>query len=58
MLENIVRHMESMAILVATIVLFIKIPKGFLPSEDQGQIIIQLEGAQGISYAMPTIAGR
>ncbi|HEX8170828.1 MAG TPA: efflux RND transporter permease subunit [Thermoanaerobaculia bacterium] len=40
----------SLVILLATGYLFVKIPKGFLPSEDQGQIFIQLEGAQGISY--------
>jgi len=42
--------MSSLAILAATGWLFVKIPKGFLPSEDQGQILIQLEGAQGISF--------
>jgi HAE1 family hydrophobic/amphiphilic exporter-1 len=37
-------------ILVATIVLFLKIPKGFLPSEDLGQIFGLTEAAQGISF--------
>jgi HAE1 family hydrophobic/amphiphilic exporter-1 len=42
--------MGSLAILVATGWLFVKIPKGFLPSEDQGQILVQLEAAQGVSF--------
>jgi HAE1 family hydrophobic/amphiphilic exporter-1 len=54
-LRFVLRHkfatlMLSLVILVATGWLFVKIPKGFLPSEDQGQILIQLEGAQGTSY--------
>ena len=40
----------SAAVLVATVYLFIVIPKGFLPDEDQGQIFIFTEGPQGISY--------
>jgi len=41
----------SLAILVATVVLFVKIPKGFLPSEDIGQVFGFTEAAQGISFA-------
>jgi HAE1 family hydrophobic/amphiphilic exporter-1 len=40
----------SAAILVATGWLFVKMPKGFLPSEDQGSVFGFTEGAQGISY--------
>lgn len=40
----------SAAILVATAYLFIRIPKGFLPSEDQDQIIGATEAAEGISF--------
>ena len=36
--------------LVATGYLFMAIPKGFLPDEDQGQIFIFTEGPQGISF--------
>jgi HAE1 family hydrophobic/amphiphilic exporter-1 len=36
--------------LVATIYLFITIPKGFLPSEDTGQIFAFTEAQQGISF--------
>jgi HAE1 family hydrophobic/amphiphilic exporter-1 len=37
-------------VLVATVYLFRILPKGFLPSEDQGQIFIQTEGPQGVSF--------
>jgi HAE1 family hydrophobic/amphiphilic exporter-1 len=41
----------SAAILVATIVLFAKVPKGFIPSEDTGQIQGTTEAAEGTSFA-------
>src|SRR5207245_9277502 len=37
-------------VIVGTVYLFIVIPKGFLPDEDQGQIFIFTEGPQGISF--------
>ena len=37
-------------LLLATVYLFITIPKGFLPSEDIGQIIGTTEAEQGISF--------
>ncbi len=40
----------SGAVLVATVVLFIKVPKGFIPSEDQGQISGTTETAEGTGY--------
>ena len=40
----------SAVILVLTVVLFVKIPKGFLPSEDQSFLIAVTEASQGISY--------
>jgi HAE1 family hydrophobic/amphiphilic exporter-1 len=40
----------SGVILLLTVVLFTKIPKGFLPSEDQSFLIAVTEAAQGISY--------
>jgi HAE1 family hydrophobic/amphiphilic exporter-1 len=40
----------SLVILVATAFLYIGIPKGFLPSEDQGQLFAFTEGIQGISF--------
>ena len=40
----------SAAVLAATAWLFVKMPKGFLPSEDIGQVFGFTEGAQGISF--------
>ncbi len=40
----------SALVLVATGWLFVKIPKGFLPTEDQGLIFGSTEGAQGIGF--------
>lgn len=36
--------------LVATVVLFMIIPKGFLPSEDSGRVQGSIEGPEGIGY--------
>jgi HAE1 family hydrophobic/amphiphilic exporter-1 len=54
-LKGILRHrlatmMASLLILVATCYLFIVMPKGFLPSEDTGQISGSTEAAQGVSF--------
>jgi len=38
------------ALFAATVVLFISIPKGFLPTEDNGQIFAFTEAQQGISF--------
>ena len=40
----------SAIILVATVQLYLQIPKGFLPSEDTGQIFAFTEGPEGISF--------
>jgi hydrophobic/amphiphilic exporter-1 (mainly G- bacteria), HAE1 family len=40
----------SVGVLVATVFLFLKIPKGFLPTEDQGLVFGFTEGAQGIGF--------
>src|SRR5260221_4940065 len=40
----------SLALLVATVYLFLVIPKGFLPSEDTGRITANMEARQGISF--------
>jgi HAE1 family hydrophobic/amphiphilic exporter-1 len=44
----------TILILVLTVVLFVRIPKGFLPSEDSGLIIGVTEAAQGISFQAMT----
>ncbi|MBU4055432.1 MAG: efflux RND transporter permease subunit, partial [Proteobacteria bacterium] len=40
----------SAVILLASGYLFVKIPKGFMPSEDTGQILAFTQAAQGISF--------
>jgi len=40
----------SAVILVGTVILFVWLPKGFLPSEDRAQIFGSTEGPQGISF--------
>ena len=40
----------SLAFLAGTVYLFGIVPKGFLPSEDQGRFQVNTEAAQGISY--------
>ncbi|HXK10990.1 MAG TPA: efflux RND transporter permease subunit [Vicinamibacteria bacterium] len=54
-LDVVLRHrlatlVLSGALLVATAWLFVAMPKGFLPSEDTGQIFGLTEAAQGISF--------
>jgi len=40
----------SLALLGGTIYLFTKVPTGFIPTQDTGQLQIQTEAAQGIGY--------
>src|SRR5262249_61315152 len=40
----------SVALLIGTGYLFTLVPKGFLPSEDQGRFQISTEGIQGIGF--------
>ncbi len=40
----------SVALLVGTVLLFMRVPKGFLPSEDQGRFNVSTEAVQGIGY--------
>ena len=40
----------SLAILVGTVVLFKLVPKGFIPSQDNGNLFITTEAAQGTSF--------
>jgi len=54
-LRFVLRHQPatillSAAMLVATVYLFLLIPKGFLPSEDNGSIFAFTEAAEGISF--------
>src|SRR5207237_5337066 len=45
-----VTMLASVLLLVGTAYLFTVVPKGFLPSEDQGRFMVNTEAAQGISY--------
>ena len=54
-LEWVLRHhvttmMASLVVLLATIYFFGLVPKGFIPSEDIDQVLINTEGAQGVAY--------
>jgi HAE1 family hydrophobic/amphiphilic exporter-1 len=40
----------SLLVLVATAVLFVRVPKGFLPNEDQGLLFGVVEAQEGISF--------
>jgi len=40
----------SAAVLAATAWLFVRVPKGFLPADDTGQVFAPTEAAQGISF--------
>src|SRR5262249_9103525 len=54
-LQFVLRHrfatlVFSVVILVATGLLFVRIPKGFIPDSDNDQLLIQTEAEQGISF--------
>jgi HAE1 family hydrophobic/amphiphilic exporter-1 len=54
-LQVVLRHrpltmVASMLILAATLFMFMKIPKGFIPDQDTDQIYAVTEAAQGTSY--------
>ncbi len=54
-LQVVLRHRPATMVfsaltLVLTVFLFVKMPKGFLPSEDTSQIFTFTEAAEGISY--------
>jgi HAE1 family hydrophobic/amphiphilic exporter-1 len=50
MKHHVTTVIASLVVLVATIYMFGLVPKGFIPSEDTGQILINTEAAQGVSY--------
>ncbi len=54
-LQIVLRHRRAtmaafVVVLVATVVLFILVPKGFIPEQDTDQIAVTTEAAQGTSY--------
>jgi HAE1 family hydrophobic/amphiphilic exporter-1 len=50
MKHHVTTLVASVVVLVATIYMFGIVPKGFIPSEDIGQVLINTEGAQGVSF--------
>ena len=50
MKHHVVTMVASLVVLAATVHMFGLVPKGFIPSEDTGQVLINTEGAQGVSY--------
>ncbi|HEX9453636.1 MAG TPA: efflux RND transporter permease subunit, partial [Candidatus Binatia bacterium] len=50
MRHHVTTMVASVIVLAATVHMFGLVPKGFIPSEDTGQILINTEGAQGVSY--------
>jgi HAE1 family hydrophobic/amphiphilic exporter-1 len=54
-LDWTIRHhrltmLASILVLALTVVLFRAIPKGFLPTEDAGRLIVRTEAEQGVSF--------
>ncbi|MGH9531709.1 MAG: efflux RND transporter permease subunit, partial [Terriglobales bacterium] len=54
-LVRVMRHRlatmtASVVLMIATVYLFVAIPKGFLPSEDTGTIFIFTESVEGVSF--------
>jgi HAE1 family hydrophobic/amphiphilic exporter-1 len=50
MKHHVITVVASLIVLAATVHMFGLVPKGFIPSEDTGQILINTEAAQGVSY--------
>jgi HAE1 family hydrophobic/amphiphilic exporter-1 len=50
MRHHVTTMVASIVVLAATVHMFSLVPKGFIPNEDTGQILINTEGAQGVSY--------
>lgn len=48
--HHVTTMVASILVLVGTIYMFGLVPKGFIPSEDIGQILVNTEGAQGVSF--------
>src|SRR5262249_51965926 len=55
-LQLVLRHrvttmIAATAVMILTAVLFVTIPKGFIPNQDTDQIAVTTEAAQGTSYS-------
>lgn len=49
MRHHVTTFAASLVVLYVTVLMFGLVPKGFIPSEDTGQILINTEGAEGVS---------
>jgi HAE1 family hydrophobic/amphiphilic exporter-1 len=49
MRHHVTTFAASLVVLYVTILMFGLVPKGFIPSEDTGQMLINTEGAEGVS---------
>jgi hydrophobic/amphiphilic exporter-1 (mainly G- bacteria), HAE1 family len=50
MKHHVTTMVASLVVLLATVYMFGLVPKGFVPSEDTGQMFINTEAAQGVSF--------
>ncbi len=50
MRHHVAVSLAALAMALATVWLFIKAPKGFLPNEDTGRILISTEAEQGVAF--------
>ncbi|HWO40601.1 MAG TPA: efflux RND transporter permease subunit [Candidatus Eisenbacteria bacterium] len=50
MKHHVTTMVASVLVLLATIYMFGLVPKGFIPSEDTGQVLINTEATQGVSF--------
>jgi hydrophobic/amphiphilic exporter-1 (mainly G- bacteria), HAE1 family len=50
MQHHVVVSLAALAMALATIWMFMKAPKGFLPNEDTGRILISTEAEQGVAF--------
>jgi len=48
--HRLITMIGSLVVLAATVWLFMIVPKGFIPNEDQNQLSINLEASQGIAF--------
>ncbi len=50
MRHHVAVFLAALAMALATVWLFVKAPKGFLPNEDTGRILISTEAEQGVAF--------
>ena len=50
MQHHVIVSLAALAMALVTVWLFIKAPKGFLPNEDTGRILVSTEAEQGVAF--------